>query len=748
MVEEELESINKPLDLVAEDYRGNNPEDYEETKLLIEEEFQQDSSNYVITEELHDIVQEIKQDPEYIRLKNTPIELIDSTRDLNIKLYQQVREFNKDNPVKPELILTKELREKEIIRCKYDIVYFAENYVEVATVGGYIPYMINDDLRMFLRLNEASVITLFMSSRQSSKTYTAMVASSWYFNFWARSQMTLINIQVADNKKNLRTVIDILDRTPVWMNSMSDKALSGIDESKVSNNVFEKINPLGSKINGGVVDRQDPEASLRGRTSSLSIDEGAWCKGIDIAYYALSFIYNTYGNLASRTVTPAPFSLTSTPADIVSPSGKFWFEMWEAASDVKYDIIKDLMPYEIKAYLRTRRITSVRINQFWYKFEGRATEHTMKEIFSKEFYLKYHDILMNPSSNIEQIYTIDEGLGEWLDTTKSIVKTEAKLKMEVYSLFLTANTSSIFDETEADALSDNILSPKEIIDIDIEYLDKQYSFQLNILKTLDLNEASFYRYFVAFDVAGGGMRTSGDKFSGIIMDRFDNMSVVGSLHARLPKVKLAHRIIKKIVEAFNGRLNFTVERNSMGISVVEDCLEDNYLKSRMLYKNFVPNEKYGKKVKDMEKREYGFWTSVANRDILIGLLIDYAVDTPEKVVDRELVSQLLTLVEKNGKVQSAIKFHDDAVMSLGIGLYCVLYEKDYITKISRSLLSKTTSNFIISEVLNKNTTTPKQLQAEMDSDIFDQYEDEFKELKDQNKSLNMFNQLASLNFDD
>ena len=740
-----MNEIEKSLEVKNSDYQLNNPEELEEIENIISEEFGQDPSQYIINEELRDTILEIRLDPEYIRLKNTPLELINSTRDLNYKLYQQVRDYNLKNPIKPDLVLTTEEKEKEIIRCKYDILYYCQ-YVEVSTVSGFLDYDLNDDLRLVLRLFEASVLTYFMSSRQSGKTFTNMVAISWYFSFWSKSNMITLNLDVSSNKKNLREVINIIERLPKYMNTM-------IVDDRVVSNVFEKINIIGSQISGLVVDRESNETTGRGRTGFLYLDEVAYIKGITLAHPSLTFIYNTYSNIAQRTYTPAPYVQSSTPSDIMSEPGEFWFTQWNNASVISFASIKDLLPFEIKKYLLKQNITSVKIEQYWYRFPRRALNFTQEELYSREFEIKYHDLLMDINTPIDQIAHVDEGLANWMAQTRSIIHTQGKLKQEVYSMFLTANSSSIFSEEEAEMIDSSKMTPIEIIDINIHYLEKDYTFDFYIYSNLILEEdANFYRYFGTWDIAYS-QQGHGDKVAFVVIDRFDNNKIVAAFNARVQKLKLVKLIIEVIVlKIFNERIAFNIESNSMGIAVIESVLEVPKLKARLFYENYIPQEKFNKKVKDLDKRIFGLATTKGNRDIMLGLLISYVIETPEFIRDRTLIGELLTLIEKNNKIQASTGAHDDMVMSLAITLYVITYKKDYINKISRSLLSKVQSSDIISHVLNDDKiheeSMKRNLALERKDSLHKQYEDEFAAVAKMSGNMNQFQQLAFLNSED
>ena len=147
------------------DKENNNLYKFRESLEIDIENTDENTLKERLPEEYQDLIKEIKEDEEYQYLKNMPVDLINSTKEFNFQMYTKMRELTKKEPKKPPIVLKKETMELEILKCKYDIVYFAENYVKIPTVGGIVQFMLNDKIRCTLRLVEAGMLTLFMTSR-------------------------------------------------------------------------------------------------------------------------------------------------------------------------------------------------------------------------------------------------------------------------------------------------------------------------------------------------------------------------------------------------------------------------------------------------------------------------------------------------------------------------------------------------------------------------------------------------------
>ncbi len=714
-------------------------EDYNNLKQTFSTKEIEDEFGVHLEEELSEdfsyLIEEMREDPEYIRLKNMPLDLVKNTKEFNFKMYHDIREYNKIYPDKPTVILSNEDKQREVLRCKYDILYFARNYAIVSTVAGDFEYETSESIESYLRLFEASVQVLFMTSRQSSKTFSSMVGTVWYFSFWSMSQLTLVNTLVAENKKNIRTTIDVMDKMPDFMQVMKG------DNKNILDNVFEKRSAIKSYMSGGVVNRMEPESSLRGKTSALLIDEVAYLNNIEVAYSAMAFIYSTYSVMSKRTHTPAPFSLTSTPADLTSLSGEFWHDMWQEASVIDYNEIKDLLPFEIKDYLLKRGITSAKVEQFWFQYPSRAKR---KDVYDKEFLDKYQFILMDPNTRNEDILEIDEGLYDWLITTKAISKTVKNIKKDIYCLFLASQDNAIFDEEIIDSLLRSKRTPIKVVDVSTEYVKKAKLKFYKKIEPVDLT----YRYFGQFDIASAS-RGGGDYIALTILD-VHTFELVATARFRTSKVIKIHETIKKIIEVFNGEMAFSIERNSMGVAVIEECEEDPYLKSRMMFTYYIA--RYGKD-KNIEKKEYGLTTTSVNRPIMISLFLDYVQNNHRTMKDSELIDEICTLVDVNGKIQSSLgkHKHDDLVLSLASTLYILTDLSEYVSKVSQTVFKDELNGVRIHDMNDpdnedQHITTASELKELKSSVPYKYYEEEFENMReDGKKKVNVGNLFANFN---
>lgn len=359
------------------------------------------------------------------------VDNIDSFKSYNYSMYKTVRQITKVQPIaNKKTIKTYDDEQLEFFKCKYDIIYWLENYCIIQGGGAFVRMMLNDHLRTVAKLFEASVLTTFVTSRQSSKTTIALACISWYFNFWSNTTMQLINLSVSDNNKNMQMIKMICQNMPMFLRTWIPEAKGSQD----IDNIASKQSVLNSKIKGLTIDRQDPDSTGRGSTSALYFDEVGYLKGIEIAYASISFAFNTYSKMARQQYVPAPILNTSTPNDLMHPSGKFFHDIWTNAYEVSYNEIKDKLPSEIYDWFMELGVPSAKVYQPWYAFPGRVEKaENIDPDNPNNLIWAYEDINMSH----ERMKELDPVAARWLLETKQAVHFDlSKIKKDILTIGL------------------------------------------------------------------------------------------------------------------------------------------------------------------------------------------------------------------------------------------------------------------------------------------------------------------------
>jgi hypothetical protein len=156
---------------------------------------------------------------------------------------------------------------------------------------------------------------------------------------------------------------------------------------------------------------------------------------------------------------------------------------------------------------------------------------------------------------------------------------------------------------------------------------------------------------------------------------------------------------------YNNAL-LVIERNNLGPAVIQPALDrfyENLFWSRRGSLDFVdPNMNNSKADEALEpgkgSTKPGFITTQKTRPLIIQKIDDFINEDSIIINSKRTISELLTFININGKYQAMNGYHDDLVMSLGIGLY--IRE----TAIKLRKIANTIDNKRLDQILNQNNT--------------------------------------------
>lgn len=114
---------------------------------------------------------------------------------------------NKTYLLKGDTVFTRTREERdEWLKCRRDVLYFAEKYCKLMTPEGIKNIKLRDYQAEYLKHLQKNRLSIFLSCRQSGKTTTSAIFMLWYILF-----NTDKNSLVLGNKR--KTAIEILDKT-------------------------------------------------------------------------------------------------------------------------------------------------------------------------------------------------------------------------------------------------------------------------------------------------------------------------------------------------------------------------------------------------------------------------------------------------------------------------------------------------------------------------------------------------------
>jgi len=172
-------------------------------------------------------------------------------------------------------------------------------------------------------------------------------------------------------------------------------------------------------------------------------------------------------------------------------------------------------------------------------------------------------------------------------------------------------------------------------------------------------------YMVSADVARGD---GGDNSAFQVWD-IEACTQVAEYMGQLPPREFG-AVLTSIATEYNNAL-LVVENANVGFSAIEEIMARQYPN---LYYGDNSNtlvetaESYAMK-SDKGRLTPGFNTSTKTRPVLLAKYYDYVRQKAVIIRSKRLLLEMRTFVWLNGKAQGAQGYHDDLVMSAGIGLY-------------------------------------------------------------------------------
>ena len=576
----------------------------------------------------------------------------------NREMFTTIRKLTSVNPRRPKKCVSRESQELEFEKCKYDILYFLENYTIIPAPGANIRLLLNDKLRLVARLFEASVPYLFTTSRQSSKTTIVLVCYAWYFNFWNNTAGLLVNLSQPDNKKNIKFIKDIISFLPkylqVWNPSTNRDDVDNTQEIATPSS-------SNSKITGIVINDSDPNSTGRGKTGAIYWDEIAYLKGIKEAFAAVSFITNTYAKFAREAGVPAPTSITSTPNEINSPAGEFFYNMWNNSYEMESTKeIEGLLPWEIYEYFESLNVQSIRVFQRWYEFPKRISNPHLIDPNNPDNIIHLLDDI---DVSVDVIAEYDQKAAKWLSETRKAVNNDKRtIKKDIYCLFFSSSDSSIFDEDTIDELLRVKGAIRGVMNVEINESMRAKKAAFKLYKNDATYDYKNRNLVISVDPAKSAV---GDNLAINIID-FDEDEFVGDMQIKTGKINAISDIINNLhLKLPNAPI--IIEDNNFGSAVIERIEEKYHSCFKKLFYYF---ETDSKGIVDFNKKRIGINTNKGNREEMFTLLMDFVNNKPGKINSHKVIEELITLEYKNNKIQAATGCTDDAVMSFNLYLYC------------------------------------------------------------------------------
>lgn len=528
--------------------------------------------------------------------------------------------------------LTSDQINKIIVECYRNPWYFMREVSRIPVAGGKsVPCRINRACCAVIWLFLLGIDSYITIARQIGKTTTIVAILVWAYIFGTtNSQFMFMHIDKARASKNLKDLKDQMEALPKYMQQESkiDFETGKISKSKNNVNSIRNVYNNNEIITNGQANSAEAASNLgRGLSQPIQFfDEFEFIKYNDevLAVSGPSFV--TVSEAAEKNGAMFGRFFSSTAGDLDSQAGK-----------AAQKLLNETMRWDENLYDEYRKHGKQHVRDI-----------VKKSSKVKVVYIEY------------PYYLLGKGDRYYYDMAATI-NNKIRFRREILLQRIHGSSNSPFDAEDIATIYENRQKP-----IMTQYIMGLYKF--DIYKKLDPQRV----YFMGVDPSDGvGL----DNFTIVITDPYEDDEVVATLASPYMNPIDQPKVIALIARQYVRRGPIAIERNK-GMAILA-ALAASPLRPRIYCS--VPEEiKANPEVTDRQghlireskfRRELGIWTGKNSREQMMGLLTWYVKEYKRSFVDPALISELMTLVIKNNKIQADVGAHDDYVMAYLMALY-------------------------------------------------------------------------------
>lgn len=288
---------------------------------------------------------------------------------------------------------------------------------------------------------------------------------------------------------------------------------------------------------------------------------------------------------------------------------------------------------------------------------------------SGEWYFKRWINALNGDNNLKPIklYWKDLPLDEewYKEQCIELDNDPRKILQELELQFLSSQDSIWSDDIQIklnNVANSDVKDNKNYLEIPIagHHMLKIYN-KINHAKT----------YLVGVDCASEG---GSDFYAVQVMDLNDNIQVM-EFRGKLEPLKFAKQVVMPILDMLPRHLVVVEDSGGYGqvvLSQLVNCEEKEY---NIFYTERVTGQGKNRKVKMLP----GLNVNKSTRPLVIQSIFNFVNEFADTgIYSVQLAYELLSLVEKNNKIQAGSGAHDDLVMAMGLALYVRYYAPQYM----------------------------------------------------------------------
>ena len=547
------------------------------------------------------------------------------------------------DPYDPSLSL--EMKMKIYREVQRNYWYFLREVVRVTANGNPrgVRYELNRGNLAFNFCSMYNMNLFFEMPRQVGKTMAAIVRYLYVYNFAsANSNITFMNKQNQDAKRNLESFKAVRDLLPSWLQLSQEFSVINGKKKKLPSTVQTIQHPVNHNIIRTVPGARNETAAanlLRGQTITMWwADEWAFTAFNSTIYVNSMPALNKAFINAKRANVPYGITITTTPGRLSTFEGQF-----------AYDMIQNATPFNERWYDLTYEQIMDIIN------------NNMNSIF---VYIKY---------SYKQL-----GLGEkWFyDQCKNMMWKMVDIRREILLEWIDTPENSPFSQDDLETLRGMIHEPiREVLILN------KYPFKIYNTIPLSITGLPINPPIIGVDVSGGYRR----DYTAISVIDSKTTQFIAGLKCNYMTIPDLARTLIWTVKAMMPNAVVNIERNGgFGASLIAKLKEPGGIKENLYYeiKERVMEEtsdELGRPIRVKRKTKvYGLDSSKGSRDLLIEILRERMERHKDKMPSPTMYDELSKMVvKKNGKVEHSDNSHDDLVFSYLMALY-VWYEGKYL----------------------------------------------------------------------
>jgi hypothetical protein len=245
---------------------------------------------------------------------------------------------------------------------------------------------------------------------------------------------------------------------------------------------------------------------------------------------------------------------------------------------------------------------------------------------------------------------------------RELLNNKTKIKRELDLVWPLSGEGSVFDEDELDTLRTHERPVVAVMPINLRHEGAPANLEIHWAEQPDVRVP----YVVGVDTASGEGR---DNTAFVFCHPYD-MRAVGYLKTNTTNTESLREVAKHILKVLFTRAIAVVERNYLGVALINYLIKDASLEARLFYlkKVKVAQRTLGKSGRSLSMRtpvrEYGVTTDASSREEMIRHLFQIVEQLPHLMPLKAIQDDIRTLQrKKSGKVEHRSGFHDDVLFA-------------------------------------------------------------------------------------